>query len=352
VEQILESIPHLGDVMVTRSEIKESYGYAWSVTFLQSNWWQGSKYYDVPLLKIAGTDMSYLSEFTSTLVDTTSNTFNGTNSNVTVNRVVTAMSGFEQQVIEIQVYSGVMNGTFSLAYGTQSTPQLLVDASEEEIEKALELLTGVGDVMVHRRNYRDDGETIAIYVIFVETLGNVPMLSADVKNLYSDDGSAVVHVYLQELVSGINPIMESMYHKSTIIDVADETAMVKYTISDLKEGLNYHVRVSPWNGVGASYGAYLGSTPSLVRTLSTPSNVLDIAMAPTSNSSVKVSWKSPTSTGGAPMAMYKVDYDYAAVVTEVQTVSLSSSSSLSGTFCLSFREYSSVGTLTMPQLVD
>ena len=155
---ILERVPTVGNVQVTRSESNNQQGYSWSVTFLNSGWWIVNNFYQVPQM-----------------------------------------------------------------------------------------------TLVKRKNHMYQGSGFNIVVIFVEQLGNVEQMHADVSNLYISDAQSNVLVYYHELVTGIQPVMQSRYFGSQIVAVnaSMEKAVFKYTIPNLSQGLNYHVRVAAWNGVGA-----------------------------------------------------------------------------------------------------
>ena len=196
-------------------------------------------------------------------------------------------------------------------------------------------------MIVRRRNYQGAGAGFTLYVIFVENLGNMEMLAVDSSKLYSDDGSATINVYYKEVVGGMNPVMESRYYGSAVIAVPDQTVSQTHIIEDLEEGLNYHVRVSAWNGVEDAYGKILGSTPALVEPTKTPSVPSDISMTPVNANALKVAWTTPTDVGGQGITKYRVEYDVAQPKVEVQTVSITSTATrVSGSFCLSFGGFS------------
>merc|ERR1711871_1412511 len=213
-----------------------------------------------------------------------------------------AMAGFEQQKIVIAASNGTLNGTFAISLGSYSTPQMKTSLSAKEIESHIEGMGNTGDVIVRRRNHNNNG-TITLFVIFTEQLGNVGMLSVDTNGIYSDDGGAVISSNTYEMVGGVRPVMmQSSYAGSAIVSVGnDASSVLSYTITGLTEGLNYHVRVSAWNGVGSIYGATAGSTPALMVPANAPSQVTSIAMSPISNTALRLSWSSPTDIGGAPI---------------------------------------------------
>ena len=334
--QALEAIPTVGQVLVTRKEQQDTFGYQWTVTFLNSEWWTGGdRYFDMPLLTLSNVEGTQISGFTSSVSSSTaSSTFIGTTGAVTVSQLVVAMSGYEQQSIDIQVSSGVMSGTYALSTAAHSTRQLDFSAGTEEIRTALRVFTG--DVIVRRQNMQS-GSGFTLFFIFTEELGSSAVLVADTTFLASTDGSAISSATYRARVPGTLPVLGSAYYNSTVVQVADEFSNVNYQITNLVGGLHYYVRVSAFNGAGATFGASLNGYPILTQASKRPAAVGDVALTAVSDSVLKVSWKEPTDNGGSPIASYLVECDLASTVNEVQVVSINSSSStLSGTFSLSF----------------
>lgn len=149
VQATLQLIPSVGNVLVSRTEIVDTYGYSWTVTFIDSNWWLGDELFDVPLMTFATFDGSYNFEFATranssilTAADGRKNTLTGSNATVSVSRIVHAMSGFEQQAIELQSSGGAIAGSFSISFNGISTNPLNANSSEMDIEAALELIPG------------------------------------------------------------------------------------------------------------------------------------------------------------------------------------------------------------------
>jgi len=103
---ILERIPTIGNVRVSRSENIDGFGFSWSVTFLNSEWWNGQKFYDMPMLSLANVDSAYAeTDFTPSVVSTTGmSTFSGSDGHIAVESLVRAMAGYEQQTINIAAH--------------------------------------------------------------------------------------------------------------------------------------------------------------------------------------------------------------------------------------------------------
>jgi hypothetical protein len=337
----LESIPSVGQVLVTREEEQATFGYQWSITFLNSEWYAGGvKYYEMPLLLLTNVEGTQTSAFNGNALSSAAlSTFTGTAGTITASRLVAAMSGFEQQSLTVQTSNGLITGTFAISSGLISTSFLDYTASVEEIRAAL-LLLPIGDVIVRRSNMAS-GQGFTLFVIFVEMLGNNAELAVDVKNMRSSDGSATVTATFTSPVAGSLPVLGSTYYNSTIVDVMDETMSLVYTIPNLSNGLHYYVRVSAFNGAGASYGASINGFPILIETSKAPTQVGDVVLTALSDNSLTVSWQEPADVGGSPISSYLLEIDSASAIKEVQVVNINSTSSkLSGSFSLQFGGFS------------
>ena len=182
----LEAIPTCGQVLVTRKEMQDTFGYRWSVTFLNSEWYSdGVRYFDMPLLSLANVPGTQVKDFSSSILSVTSgSTFTGLSGRVSVSQLVVPMSGYEQLSIDITVSSGLISGTFALTTGQSSTPQLPVNASFSAIRTALLLVSG--ECVVRRSNMLS-GSGFTLFIIFTQTLGNNAILTADTSFITSTD---------------------------------------------------------------------------------------------------------------------------------------------------------------------
>ena len=342
LESILEAIPTVGDVHVSRSESIDSHGFSWSVTFLNSLWWQGDNVFDVPPLLLSNVDGTLSTGFSSKILSSaTGSTFGGFNGEISVMEVVKSMAGFEQQSITVTSTIGQILGQFSLQFNGFSTPPLSVNSTEGDIASALSSLPGVGKTIVLKRNFFSTSYGFQVIVVFIETLGNLPMLSLDKSHLYTVQNSSSIHVDRQEIVVGIQPLFGSQYYNTTKIYVNGSFESPKFDIAGLLPGVNYHLRVSAWNGANFVYGNFLGSTPAVFQPAEIASNLNDITISPTSDSSLSVSWNLPVSWGSFDYysRMINLEYDYLPNNLEVQNISVTYLSTSTGTFCLSFNGY-------------
>lgn len=110
MEEILEAMPNVGDVTVSRDGPDDQGGYTWSITFHQPTGL-------LPLLQMA------------------SNSLSGTGAAVATGRVQPA---------------NVLSGTFNLQFESEFTGQIASDATEAEMKAALEALDAVDTVLVTR----------------------------------------------------------------------------------------------------------------------------------------------------------------------------------------------------------
>ena len=172
------------------------------------------------------------------------------------------------------------------------------------------------------------------------SLGDVDAVRADAGGVRSLDASATIQTQYATLVTGTLPLMESAFRGEQVFTVGAGEMTVD--IGGLEQGLAYHFRVYPWNGVGNVYGAARGCYPAAVVPADPPSPVADVTLLPISDAALRVTWTPPTEDGGVDIAGYAVDLSLAPGTTEVQLVTLNATSSaLSGTFCLGFGGYTS-----------
>ena len=80
----------MGDIKVVRKERKENYGYDWTVTFINSDWYDTSLF-KVPQIKISNIDALRMSEYTLSVNAFSSSfyptsTFNGTTASIKIGR--------------------------------------------------------------------------------------------------------------------------------------------------------------------------------------------------------------------------------------------------------------------------
>merc|ERR1711988_2052987 len=237
-------------------------------------------------------------------------------------------------------------GSFKIRRDGQSTPALAPDISAGDMKKALSGLRGVGKVFVTRkvRGATADGKFVKYswIVVFLEKLGNQPSLVSDDRLLTCSELGIQFGVVIEdEYRVGLRPLLDSG-NKGEMILSGDDIAgdIISVEIPNLIRGEGYHVRVSAWNGVGYSYGLTQFSTPAVQYPAEAPDSPAYVLALPASSTELNVSFIPPLSDNGSPVTKYKVEWDGAAGISEVQAITTSASSSLDGTFRLSFRGHS------------
>ena len=366
----LTSIPTVADVVVVRSDLQTPLnGYEWTVTFRNSEFFNTSKngaYFSVPQMLVSNKDGSRRSDFLSKITVPTSSysassTLAGTNISLSTQTLVQAMAGYEQQAISVDFSAGSsISGTFKLTIAGQATDSLPANATPGDVQSALMLLPAIDHVVVKRRDNWVGGVGFSLVVVVLEPLGDIEQIRIDATALVSDDGRATKKIAAVELVKGLVPVMESKYYGNTVISVR-----TMYLITDLQQGLNYHVRVSAWNGAGGVYGIPRGSFPALIKPINAPlMSPYAVTLSPVDEKTLSINWTGKVIDGGDFVTRYTVEYDYAPSVAEIQTVSLTvpaassvslpvsisglsgspipiptSHSSVRGTFCLSYAEF-------------
>ena len=119
----LEAIPTVGEVLVTRTELPDQYGYQWAVTFLNSEYYTGvptTQLFNVPLLALANTDNTPVGSYNASVYSANGpSTFTGSGASVVVSRLVAAMAGYEQQTV---VFATVNNGTLQVPFRPSPAP--------------------------------------------------------------------------------------------------------------------------------------------------------------------------------------------------------------------------------------
>lgn len=239
VEAALEALSTVGDVTVSRSLPDVNRGFEWLVTFHSPVGVAVEHTGDMPLLQL----------------DTDGLTGTG-------------VRGAVSEVVK----GSYLGGSFTLTFGGVATGPLAYDASEEEVELALEALPSLADVSVRRRVLTDRlGH--AWDVEFSAQRGDIGLLSADNSGLLGSDARA----WVSENVTGSDPIRGSF----TLAYEGRETAPISYNASaqDLEAALEALETVGD---VAVSRLAHVDddgySWAVTFSTLGAPSNVGDLPL--------------------------------------------------------------------------
>jgi len=150
LEEILEALPNINDVTVSRSIVDEQGGYEWLVTFVDPPG-------DVPQLTLASTSLS---------------------------------GGGAGVVITTPTPGNEIYGTFRLGFGYESTVPIPYDATPDEVKSALEALIEVDVVQVKRTGPDvQNGYSWSITFVSDANTGDVPSLTINSSGLYTSNPS-------------------------------------------------------------------------------------------------------------------------------------------------------------------
>lgn len=338
----LESLPTVGSVQVDKSEIKTTYVFA--ITFL-TNLGDRSWFGEISELTVSVNNNDVPSLFVSN-TSGMNGTLTGTNAAVDVTVYVRAWEGFEQQSVSTHCSSAqsTLGGVFSLSFGGVSTPLLPHNVTAEVMKLELEKLGRAGRVYVTRAKNVHGSNSYTWNIIFLEKLGNLPLITAVYRQLTCFGGNSLAKIIVDEKQAGRLPLMGSSLYGSKEFDVGSQQTSFSYEIDRLHSGVEYYVQVSAWNGVGNVYGLPKYSTPAVACTTNQLPPVSNVALAPLDDTAVRVSWI-PTlllySSCFSPK--YRIEWTAEHGVAEVQVLKALNKSihgkdkNLSGKFYVSFR---------------
>merc|ERR1711871_1787840 len=293
----------IGNVEVSKTTLANS-GYQWSITFLDSI----NRGDLVPLqISLSGDDSS-VSTSVTTLVDGRREFGNR-----------------EEQIIEVLSQGSTslsdLDGYFTLSFnGTETrTAYLSVDATDAEVERALEQLPSLRDVSVTRSTTTSatcNSVTCSGYlwtVTFTDK-GNQPAIAIDTTYVTSTSTAVVASVY-----DGDNSLSTAGYKASAAVPgeyavgynsrtVSADT--LTYTITGLVPGSNYYASVSAINAYGIST-ATIPSTSYVTPPKQIPEPPTNVALSVHSGSAttLDVTYDAPTSNGGADILNYRIELD-------------------------------------------
>ncbi len=342
LRQALEAVPTLGSVLVSRRVV--GFGYEWAVTFLGNDALNEDATIPTPTLS----SLQVSSDGTAFGDDATGGNLVGTNTKVEVVETVSALLGFETQLLQVVSSDTTpVGGTFTLSHAGASTLALPADASAPAVKAALEATTTTGALRVERWAIPGGFRWL---IVFLDRLGAQAMITVNGAGLTPAGSSAAV----TPDETGRVPAMASSQRGSLTWTVptgsggshavpaallaAAPSLSYAVNLTGLTPGAAYVVKVSAFNGVGDVYGPTAFSVPALaypVRAPSAPSIVSTEVLSP---SAVAVTWEAPAALGGADLLSYVVDWDTNGGLREVQRVDLMSVSlaGVSGTFQLSY----------------
>ncbi|KAG5186906.1 hypothetical protein JKP88DRAFT_156261, partial [Tribonema minus] len=329
VAAALNALPTLAAVRVARKPVAApSYGYEWVISRPGATCAQGGVLGRCEDLVVSALSTDLPSHYAA------SSTSASAAYAVRATRRITALAGFDQQVVTLAASGGALSGTFRLTYRGRSSAPLPVDASAAAVEDAVRALAARAALVVRHVPARTAAGAVTAVnwtVAFVGSAGSVTELGVDASRVAVESAQSLDTARVTAHASGYAPSMGSKVHGSQ-----DLSAPGAFVIRGLAAGARYHVRVSAYNGVGFIYGPTRAALPLSVapsRLTGAPATVEAAAASPTA---LRVAWAPPSDSGGAPVLRYRVDADVGPL-SEVQTITaVASALDLEGYFFVAF----------------
>lgn len=304
VKLALDSLPTIGSVSVSRDYRN---GLVWVITFL-ANLSNESKFGPIELLSVSADPAALPTTFGTNISGASGSSLTGTGVRLEVKEVVTAYKGFEQQTLTTQCHTsaGVLGGTFALAFEGSRTNEIPFDVSASDLRLNIESLSSIGTVKVVRR--KTSKNSFQWTIIFLDRLGNVPLLEVH-DHLTCSGGSDSALVFVTETVQGVLPRMDGPHSGRVELNATAFAAGhdIVHSVGGLTPGMNYHFRVSAWNGAESSYGAHRHSSPSLIVPMAIPDPPSSIEMSSIDDSTILISWDASLARGVQQITEFKVE---------------------------------------------
>ena len=295
----LESLPTVGSTVVSHKSM--SNGVVWAITFLTNVGDEGGTLFGpIESLSVSIDPDDSPDEFVTDTIGISGPSLLGTGARLVVKEEASAFKGFEQQRITSQcsTSAGIIDGHFAISVDGVRTQDISHDASALDLKLELEKISSTGEVKVTRRKIHDRINSFQWTIIFVEKLGNVPLLSIH-DHLTCSDVSSAPLIFITEDVQGILPEMDGQLAGEIELDASTYTGDITHIQDDLMRGMSYHFQVSAWNGAGDSYGRVQHSTPAVLTPMDKPDPPSSVEMTSIDNSTVQISWNSVLNKGGS-----------------------------------------------------
>ena len=304
----LESLPTVGSTIVTRESL--SNGFIWTITFL-TNYGDLSKYGPIELMTVS-TDPAELPQmFVTDTLGSSGTSLLGTGARLVVKDEVTSFKGFEQQTLTTQCTAsgGILSGHFALSLEGARTNNIPFDALASELKLELETIVSIGSGKVIRRAILDNINAFQWTIIFLDRLGNVPLLDVH-DHLTCSDGSGSPLIFATETSQGLLPRIDGPHAGEVELNALDYALgeTIVYSVGNLKRGVPYHFRASAWNGAGELYGKSQYSTPPIQDPMDRPDPPSAVEMTSIDDSTIKITWDDTLAKGGShKISKFKVE---------------------------------------------
>jgi len=288
LKAMLETLPNIGTVVVTRTGPTSWKEYDWTITFLSTP----------GFFPIGSGDLPMMTSVITSLVGTT------------------AAASICPVGTTCRDGSKPFGGYFSLTLNTQTTANIAASATESEMTSALNALSTIGTVSVSRKVLSNG---LKWYITFdgckiynggdVCNVGNVNPLTYTDISLSSSMTSPSLSV--TEETPGVGP--GSCVGSNTGLCVSNMTDLsgsspYSFVINNLNTGNPYYVRVAAHNSIGFGYSAI--PVPNfVVPTYNPPGAPPPVRLVSSLTTSITVEWSLPRENGGAIVDGYELWMD-------------------------------------------
>eukprot|EP00957_Ditylum_brightwellii_P071915 5466086-Ditylum_brightwellii.AAC.1 len=201
---------------------------------------------------------------------------------------------YEVQTVYIRKAPGFdspVTGSFTLAFEDEITPTIGVDASADDMKRALEILTTIHTVNVQHHMRSDQIAWVITFTHLVhenrQGAGDIGLIRVFSSSLFEP---SVTRIGVFENVKGTQPMT--------------------YKINGLSQGIAYYCRVSAYNALG--YGLFSATSAATPR-----------------GKSLKVVWTPVENDGGSAIAGYELEWYSKESILEVQKITTSSTDGIS-----------------------
>lgn len=306
----------VGHVAVSRTTVNVVRGYQWQVTFLSA-----VNTGDQPMIQLdvnyaGGTGVSWRVFEATTGAAVPQLNFPGKR---------------EVQVLLTSHPTATVGGYFRLSYkGSAWSNYLPAAITAGDLQLALEALPTIGQVIVNSGGASLNGFIWTI--TFDSNVGNVPAIAVDATKITPatafvgiKDGDNAVRangilcVPSEDICPGTwSTFTTGIAAMASPGEIADsyqfyetiDASALTYKITGLTTGKMYYVAVTAKNALGL--GMRMKSAPvSIIPPIQVPNPPMNVAVNvnPGIATQLSVSWNAPTSTGGADVRMYRIEYD-------------------------------------------
>ncbi|KAL4108379.1 hypothetical protein PRIC1_000096 [Phytophthora ramorum] len=326
----------IGHVEVSRTTLNSGLGYQWTITFDNVDLNAGNqRLLQMEIGTVVGSQ------------DVSGNVYELT-SGINVPALPTFPGKSEVQVLVTYHATTTVGGFFRLGYkGSAWTNYLPATISAANLKLALETLPTIGVVNVNLELMASAGNAFVIgqvwTITFISNVGNLPPLIVEPSKLTpadaflgvkdgdnAVDGSGVLCLPGGDIACpgswpvGIAGLRQQALPQKSVVELAVvgeaavgyafyetlDAATLTHTISPLIPGQAYFVAVTAKNALGLGIRAQTSPT-SVIPPLQVPGPPTNVAVDvnPGVATQLVATWGAPTSDGGNPVRMYRIEYD-------------------------------------------